>query len=47
MMMDSVIWAQFINMTDGETNIHTDSLVAIANAAPTHCVGRQNVPSML
>jgi len=36
-MIDSVVWAQYINVTDR----HTDSHVAIANAAPTHCVGRQ------
>jgi len=35
MMIDSVVWAQYINVTD----THTDSHVAIANApAPTHCV---------
>jgi len=28
MMIDSVVWAQYINVT------HTDSHVAIANAAP-------------
>jgi len=32
-MTDLVVWAQYINVTD--------SHVAIANAAPTHCVGRQ------
>jgi len=37
MMIDSVVWAQYINVTDR----HTDSHVAVANAAPTHCVGRQ------
>jgi len=30
-MIDSVVWAQYINVTD------TDSHVAIANAAPTQC----------
>jgi len=33
--IDSVVWAQYINVTDR----HTDSHVAIANAAPTHGVG--------
>jgi len=37
MMIDSVLWVQYINVTD----THTDSHVAIANAAPTHCVRRQ------
>jgi len=32
MMIDSVIWAQHINVTDR----HTDSHVAIANTAPMH-----------
>jgi len=36
-MIESVVWAQYINVTDR----HTDSHVAIANAAPTDCVGRQ------
>jgi len=31
MMIDSVVWAQYVNVTDR----HTDSHVAIANAAPT------------
>jgi len=31
-MIDSVVWAQYINVTDR----HTDSHVATANAAPTH-----------
>jgi len=39
MMIGSVVWAQYINVTDR----HTDSHVAIANAAPTHCVGRQKL----
>jgi len=34
MVIDSVVWAQYINVTDR----HTDSHVAIAIAAPTHCV---------
>jgi len=33
MMIDSVVWAQYISATD------TDSHVAIAMAALTHCVG--------
>jgi len=37
MMIDLVVWAQYINVTDTQT----DSRVAIANATPTHCVGRQ------
>jgi len=49
MMIDSVVWAQYINVTDTHHNSwHTDSHVAIANAAPTHCVGRQKWgPSIL
>jgi len=31
MMIDSVIWAEYINVTD----THTDSHIAFANAAPT------------
>jgi len=34
MMIDSVVWAQYINVTDTQTYSH----VATANAAPTHCV---------
>jgi len=41
MMIDSVVWAQYINVTDTETDRQIDSHVAIANAAPTHCVGQQ------
>jgi len=37
MIIDSVVWAQYINVTD----TRTDSHMAIANAAPTHCVARQ------
>jgi len=33
MMIDSIVWAQ--------RDRHTDSHVAIANAAPAHCVGRR------
>jgi len=44
MMIDSVVWARYINVTDTQTDTqrdtHTDSHVAIANVAPTHCVGR-------
>jgi len=39
MMLDSVVWAQYINVTDK----HTDSHVAIANAAQTQGVGRQKL----
>jgi len=46
MMIDSVVWAQYINVTDIQTDRQrdrqADSHVAIANAAPTHCIGRQN-----
>jgi len=31
-MIDSVVWAQYINVTDRQTDSH----VAMANAAPTH-----------
>jgi len=37
MMIDSVVWAQYVNVIDR----HTDSHVAMANAAPAHCVGLQ------
>jgi len=37
MMIDSVVWAQHINVTDTQTDSH----VAIANAVLTHCVERQ------
>jgi len=37
MMIDSVVWAQYSNVTDTQTDRH----VAVANTAPTHCVGRQ------
>jgi len=40
-MIDSVIWAQYINVTR-----HRDSHVAIANAAPTHCVRQQQNPDL-
>jgi len=36
MTIDSGVWAQYINVTDTQTDSH----VAIANAVPTHCVGR-------
>jgi len=39
MMIDSVVWAQYINVTEWHTAInvtrHRDSHIAIANAAPT------------
>jgi len=41
-MIDSVVWAQYINVTDA----HTDSHVAIATAAPTHFVGRQHIDEL-
>jgi len=45
MMIDSVVWAQHINVTDTQTGKQTDRQtdrhIAIANAAPTHGVGRQ------
>jgi len=39
MMIDSVVWAQHINVTDTQTHSH----VATANAMPRHRVGRQSV----
>jgi len=36
-MIDSVVWAQYINVTDRHTHTHTDSHVATAIAAVTHC----------
>jgi len=36
MMINSVVWAQYTNVTD----THTDRHVATAKAAPTHSVGR-------
>jgi len=33
MMIDSVVWAQYINVTDRHTDRQTDSHVAIANGA--------------
>jgi len=41
MMIDSVVWAQYINVTDRQTDRQTDRYVTIADAVPTHCVGRQ------
>jgi len=38
MMIDSVVWAQYVNVTDTQTDSH----VATANVAPTHCVWWQN-----
>jgi len=39
MMIDSVVWAQYINVTD----THTDSHVAIPNASPTqYASGNKN-----
>jgi len=43
MMIDSVVWAQYINVTDTQTDTQrdrqTDRHVAIANAALTHFFG--------
>jgi len=39
MMIDSVVWAQCINVTDTQT----DREVTVANAATTHCVGQQKI----
>jgi len=36
MVIDLIVWTQYINVT-----ANTDSHVATANAALTHCVGRQ------
>jgi len=36
MMIDSAVWEQYINVTDTQTDSH----LTIANAVPTHCVGR-------
>jgi len=36
MIISSVVWAKYINVTDTQTDRH----VVIANAAPTHCAGR-------
>jgi len=41
MMIDSVIWAQHINVTDTQTDSH----VTTANAAPTHCIRQQKLHS--
>jgi len=41
MVIDVVVWTQYINVTDTQTDRQTDSHVAIENAAPTHCVERQ------
>jgi len=39
MMIDSLAWTQYINVTDTQTDSHA----AIADAAPMHSVGRQKV----
>jgi len=39
MIIDSVVWAQYVNVTDKLTDGH----VAIANSAQMHCVVRQNI----
>jgi len=41
MMIDSVVWAQYINVTNTQTDRQTDSHVDIANAALRYCVGQQ------
>jgi len=40
MIIDSVVWA---DATDIHRDGHTDSHVAVANAAPTHCVERRKL----
>jgi len=39
MMIDSVVLAQYINVTD----THTDRHVTVATAALTHCYRRHNI----
>jgi len=42
MMIDSVVWAQNINIAGTDTQKDRQPRRhAIANAAPAHCVGRQ------
>jgi len=38
MMIDSVVWAQYINVTDRHTDRQTDT-----QTATSHCVGRQKL----
>jgi len=38
-MIDSVVWAQYINVTDRQIDRH----IAIANAEPMNCVGQQKL----
>jgi len=40
-MTGAVVLAQYINVTDTQTDSYTDSHVAIAIAALSHCVGLQ------
>jgi len=48
MMIDSVIWAQYINVTDREADRQTDRQTATSpNAALMHCIGRQKSPFFL
>jgi len=39
MMIDSIVWAAYINVTDRQTDSH----VAMVNAAPTHYAERQKM----
>jgi len=41
MMIDSVVWAQYINVTDIQKDRQTHSHVTIANTISMHCVGWQ------
>jgi len=43
MLIGSLVWAQYINVKDTQTDSH----VAIANVAPMHCVGWQKLYVML
>jgi len=43
MMIDSVVWAQYINVRDRQTDSH----VAIANAVPTHQIVQQKLSSYI
>jgi len=39
MTIDSVVWAQYVNVTDTQTYRHTDSQAVSSNADLTHCIG--------
>jgi len=41
MIIDSVVWAQYVNVTDTQTNMQTDDHAAMAKAELTHSVERQ------